>query len=334
MLKRVLMSVRFHGHGMAGIASVCALLLLPACASVPMNNADMTAQPGKSAIASAHPLATQAGMDIIAAGGNAFDAAVAVTSALAVVEPYSSGIGGGGFWLLHRAEDGFQTMVDGRETMPMAGHRDMYLDEQGNVIPGASMNGPLSAGIPGVPAAMVHMAQKYGQLPLAQSLAPAIRLANEGFEVDEHYARMAGFRLKAIQASVDAARLFLKDNAVPPVGHVIKQPELAATIRLIAEQGFDGFYKGELAEKLVKGVVDAGGIWTLDDMAAYRIKERTPVTTTYGDMKIVSAPPPSSGGIAIATILNILEGYDLAAPTVIGRFISVIPILSMCHRRV
>ena len=284
------------------------LLLLT---STVMSSVMAASAPGKNAIASAHPLATQAGMEILAAGGNAFDAAVAVTAALAVVEPYSSGIGGGGFWLLHRASDGFQTMVDGRETTPAAGHRDMYLDKEGNVIPGASMDGPLSAGIPGVPAAMGHLAKNYGTLPLAKTLAPAIKLANQGFEVDAYYARMAGFRLQAIQASPEASRLFLKDNAVPPEGHVITQPDLALTLQAIADKGFDGFYKGEVAKKLVDGVRANGGIWTLKDLANYQIKERQPITIRYRDMNITTAAPPSSGGVALATILNILEGYDL-----------------------
>ena len=143
------------------------------------------AHPPVAGIASAHPQATQAGMDILASGGNAFDAAVAVSAALAVVEPYSSGIGGGGFWLLHRQRDGFQVMVDGREKAPLAAYRNMYLDDDGNVIPDLSVNGALAAGIPGTPAALVHIARRYGKLPLHRSLAPAIRLAREGFKVDE-----------------------------------------------------------------------------------------------------------------------------------------------------
>jgi gamma-glutamyltranspeptidase/glutathione hydrolase len=134
-----------------------------------------------NAIASAHPLATQAGYEILAAGGNAFDAAVAITAALAVVEPYSSGIGGGGFYLLHRTMDGFETMLDARETAPGRATSNMYLDEDGNVIPGLSRNGPLSAGIPGIPAALEHLAKRYGKLPLNKSLAPAIRYAKQGF---------------------------------------------------------------------------------------------------------------------------------------------------------
>lgn len=143
--------------------------------------------PRSHAIASAHPLATEAGLLVLEAGGNAFDAAVAVSAALAVVEPYGSGLGGGGFWLLHRARDGHQVMVDGRERAPAAAAADMYLDDQGKVIPGASIDGPLAAGIPGVPAGLAHIAGRYGRLPLAVSLAPAIILARDGFPVDHVY---------------------------------------------------------------------------------------------------------------------------------------------------
>ncbi|QKT03133.1 gamma-glutamyltransferase [Ectothiorhodospiraceae bacterium 2226] len=270
------------------------------------------AEPPAAAIASAHPLATEAGQAILAEGGNAFDAAVAVTAALAVVEPFGSGIGGGGFWLLHREEDGHQTMLDGRERAPLAAHRDMYLDERGEPVPGLSVDGPLSAGIPGTPAAMAHLAERYGRLPLARSLAPAIRLAREGFEVSEQYRRMAGFRVEALRASPAAAAVFLHAGEVPPLGHRVRQPDLAATLERIAEAGAAGFYEGPLAKALVEGTRAAGGIWTLEDLAAYRAVEREPVRGRYGDVRITAAAPPSSGGVALLTILNILAEVDLA----------------------
>ncbi len=270
-----------------------------------------TQPPSASAIASAHPIATAAGHEILAAGGNAFDAAIAVTATIAVVEPAGSGIGGGGFWLLHRASDGFETMIDGRERAPLNAHRDMYLDEAGNVIKGLSMNGPLAAGIPGEPAALVHLAEKYGRLSLKQSLAPAIRAAREGFAVDEAYHRRAGFRLKAMQQNAETARIFLLYNEAPPVGHIIKQPDLANTLEAIAEKGFDGFYRGPIAEKLVSGVQAGDGIWTLNDLAQYRVVERKPIKSQYKGYELTSAAPPSSGGIALATMLNILSAYDL-----------------------
>lgn len=268
-------------------------------------------RPKVAAIASAHPLATQSGFEILTAGGNAFDAAVAVSAALAVVEPYSSGIGGGGFWLLHTAEDGRDVMVDGRERAPLAATRDLYQDEQGNVIPGASMNGPLAAGIPGEPAALVHLAGKYGRLPLAKSLAPAIRLAREGFKVDAYYLRMAEFRQAVLQASDDGSHIFLDDGELPQEGDLIRQPELAATLQALAEHGRDGFYAGTVAGKLIAGVRASGGIWSQKDLDSYEIVEREPIRGEYHGVRITSAAPPSSGGIALVTMLNILEGYKL-----------------------
>ncbi len=269
------------------------------------------ARPPVQAIASAHPLATAAGLEILAAGGNAFDAAIAVSAALAVVEPYSSGLGGGGFWLLHRVGDEKQLMVDGRERAPLAAHRDLYLDESGEVIPGLSMNGAMAAGIPGEPAALAHMAEHYGVLALRRSLAPAIRLAKEGFPVDAHYRKMAQFRLAVLQEFESSEAIFLDFGDVPEEGALIKQPQLARTLMLLGQYGRDGFYAGETADRLIAGVRAAGGIWTQEDLQDYRIVERPALTFSYRDMRIVSAPPPSSGGVALATMLHILEGFDL-----------------------
>lgn len=267
-------------------------------------------KPPHAAIATAHPLATAAGQEILQAGGNAFDAAVAITAALGVVEPYGSGLGGGGFWLLHRSSDGYQAMVDGREKAPGAAHRDMYLDKKGNVILGASINGPLSAGIPGVPAAMVHLAKNYGRLPLNKSLGPAIRLAKNGFEIDKQYRRYAKMRLKTLRQYPSAARLFLHNNEAPKLGHLLKQADLAKTLESIAKNGNAGFYQGEFAKQIVDGVQKAGGIWSLDDLKNYKIVEREPVTTEYRGIKLVSVPPPSSGGVALASMLRMLDQYD------------------------
>ena len=268
-------------------------------------------KPPAVAVASAHPQATVAGMQILSAGGNAFDAAIAVSAALAVVEPYGSGIGGGGFWLLHRASDGKQVMIDGRERAPLAAQRDLYLDEQGDVVPGLSVDGALAAAVPGEPAALVHLAEKYGRLPLAKSLAPAIQLAEEGFEVDAHYRRMAGFRQQLMQRHASTKKIFLRDGKVPAPGSVIRQADLAQTLRSLASEGRNGFYGGDVADRLVAGVRAEGGIWTLEDLKQYTVVEREPVTFQYRDWRIVSAAPPSSGGVALATMLNILEAYDL-----------------------
>lgn len=269
--------------------------------------------PRLGAIASAHPLATRAGFEILEAGGNAFDAAVAVSAALAVVEPYSSGLGGGGFWLLQRAGEARAMMLDGRETAPGAAHRDMYLDAQGEVIPGASVNGPLAAGIPGVPAALDYLARHYGRLPLVKTLAPAIRLAERGFTVTGHYRRMAAFRLEALRASPEASRIFLKEGRVPPLGYRIRQPDLAATLRSLAARGRKGFYRGPVARQMVEAVRAGGGIWTAADLAGYEIRLREPVVFTWRGWRITAASPPSSGGVALATMLNMLEHDDLGA---------------------
>ena len=232
----------------------------------------------KGAIASAHPLASEAGQEMLAHGGNAFDAAVAVSAALAVVEPTSSGIGGGGFYLLHRASDGLDTMVDAREKAPGAASRDMYLDPQGNPIEHASTTGPLAAAIPGEPAALEYLARHYGKLPLTVSLAPAIRLAREGFPLYERLRSAIQFKRAGLLRSPDAARVFLTPSGeVPEVGALIKQPELADTIEAIARQGAAGFYSGRIARDLVNGVRAGGGIWTLEDLAAYRVVERKPL---------------------------------------------------------
>ncbi len=270
-------------------------------------------RPPAAAVASAHPAATRAGLEILQAGGNAFDAAVAVSAALAVVEPYSSGLGGGGFWLLHRASDGYEVMIDGREKAPLAARRDMYLDTRGEPVAGASIDGPLAAGIPGEPAALAHIASRYGRLPLKRSLAPAIRLADQGFKVNEHYRRMAEFRLKALRASPAAAQQFLLKGEAPPEGHLIRQPALAETLRALARKGRAGFYEGEIARRLVGEVGRNGGIWTLDDLRQYEVKEREPMVGSYRGWRVVSAAPPSSGGVVLLEMLNMLALKDLQA---------------------
>ena len=265
-----------------------------------------------AAIASAHPLATQAGKAILDQGGNAFDAAVAVAAALAVVEPYSSGLGGGGFFLLHRARDGKQVMLDARETAPLHATADMYLDAAGNPVPNASLNGARAAGIPGLPAGLVYLAQHYGRLPLTRSLAPAIWLAQQGFPADARYRAMAQARLARLQAQPAAAAQYLRRNDVPALGARIRQAALATTLHALARYGAAGFYRGPVARELVASVRAGGGIWTRADLTRYRIKERTPITFDYRGMHIVSAPPPSAGGVTLAQTLNILARYDLA----------------------
>ncbi len=267
--------------------------------------------PGTAAITTAHPQATAAGREILNQGGNAFDAAVAIAAALAVVEPAGSGLGGGGFWLLHRADDGFEVMVDARERAPLAAHADMYLDEAGQPVPGLSLDGPLAAAIPGTPAALVHIAERYGRLSLNKSLAPARRLARRGFLVTERYQRLAGWRLRALRASPAAAQVFLDGGVVAAEGYRVKQPDLARVLKQIAKHGRAGFYAGRTAKQLVDGVRAAGGIWTLEDLATYHVIERVPVKGTYRDVRITSAALPSSGGIVLMQILNMLQDEAL-----------------------
>ncbi len=284
---------------------LCVVLLSFSCAA---------AQEKDAAIASAHPLATAAGYEILKRGGNAFDAAVAVAAALAVVEPYSSGLGGGGFWLLHRAADGYQVMVDGRETAPSGVKQELYFDRDGKPIQGATTQGGRAAAIPGAPAAMVHVAQRYGRLPLKDALAPALRYAREGFKIDPRYARVAKLRERFVQSGAGTARVFLVGNHAPQPGYLLRQPELAATLELIAREGAKGFYSGRVAQALVTAVNAVGGVWQLADLENYKAVERAPLRFTYRGAEVTAAPLPSAGGVALAQSLGILERFELGAP--------------------
>lgn len=285
----------------------CATFLLTVVFGISQVYADAT----RAAIASAHPLATAAGFEILAKGGNVFDAAVAVSATLAVVEPSGSGLGGGGYWLLHREQDGFETMIDGREKAPLAAHQSMYLDKAGNVIPRLSLDGALAAAIPGMPAALAHLSGKYGRLSLAESLQPAIRAARNGFAIGEKHRKLLKFRAEVIRKHSPTAQIFLVNGNIPKAYSILRQPDLADTLKQLAESGRDGFYDGEIADKLVKGVNKTGGIWTKQDLADYRVVEREPVRGRYRGIQITSAAPSSSGGIVLVEALNILSGYDL-----------------------
>lgn len=288
--------------------------------------------PPAAAVASAHPLATDAGLQILAQGGNAFDAAVAVTAALAVVEPAASGLGGGGFWLLHRESDGRQLMLDGREKAPEFAHARMYLDENGNVRERASLDGPLAGGIPGIPAGIVYLAMNFGQLPLSQSLAPAIAYAENGFQLGPDLHSSLDGKAELLNRYPSSAAIFLVNGEVPDVGHLIIQKDLANTLRAIAGKGFAGFYQGEIARKMVHGVQQAGGIWTLKDLEQYVVLERAPVVTQYHDIKIISAPPPSSGGIVMGQALKMLEHFDLEDMDRVTRAHHIIESLRRAYR--
>lgn len=315
---------------MTRLRQTLSLSVLLLC-STPLLAAD---GPGRSAVASAHPVATEAGLEIMADGGNAFDAAIAVAATLAVVEPYSSGIGGGGFFLLRQPGNPDQPyrFIDARETAPGKAGRDLYRDSSGEVQRDPAINGPLAAGIPGIPAALVHLAEHYGRLPLAQSLAPAIEAAENGFTSSEHYRTLVGFRLDAMQRDAETARLFLRDNQAPETGTLITQPELANTLRSIAQDGRDGFYRGPVAERLLRGVQAAGGVWQQADLDNYRVIERSPIRFSSGGYQVISAPLPSAGGIALAGILQALPALPASPNRSIAQTHQLVELMRRVYR--
>jgi len=291
------------------------LLLLSLIASLLWLPADLTAAPlspthaPHAIVVSLHELASNAGVEMMQAGGNAIDAAVATGFALAVVHPQAGNIGGGGFLLL-RTANGESHFIDFRERAPAAATENMYLDAQGNVIENLSLVGYKAIGVPGSVAGLVYAEKKYGRLTLEKVMAPAIKLARNGFPLayedtqdlrtDEHLAKFSVSR-----------HIFQRDGNFYQPGEILKQPELARTLERIAKNP-DGFYHGALARELAATIQKNGGLITTADLAAYEVKEREPVRGTYRGYDIISAPPPSSGGAVLIEILNILEGFDLA----------------------
>jgi gamma-glutamyltranspeptidase / glutathione hydrolase len=294
--------------------------------------APVQARPGHAAIASANFIATNAGLEVLAKGGNAFDAAVAVASTLSVVEPESSGIGGGFMAVLHRAKDGHDIFIDAREAAPAAVDRKDYLNPDGSPNRDTALRGPLSAGIPGEPAGLVLLAKRYGRLSLQQSLAPAIRTARDGFKPDARLRGALAGEQKDLQRWPASVAKYLPDGKPPAEGVIWRDPDQARTWELIAAHGDDGFYHGETAQKLVAAVRAAGGNWTLADLANYRAKERTPIVLNYRGYRIVTAPPPSSGGVAIAEILNILSGFDLSKMDQVQRVHTIVEAMRRAFR--
>ena len=263
-------------------------------------------------VVSVHHLASDAGLEILRAGGNAVDAAVATGFALAVVHPAAGNLGGGGFMLL-RSSDGHATFIDYREKAPLAATETMYQDEHGNVIPGNSLQssviGYRSIATPGSVAGMVYAERKYGKLGLARVMAPAIKLAGEGFVLTAEEARE--LTDPDLAKFTDSKRIFQRDGNLYKEGEAFRQPELARTLTRIAADP-DDFYRGKLARELVDVVRKGGGLLTLDDLAQYSAVERAPVTGAFHSYTVISAPPPSSGGIVLISALNILSGFDLA----------------------
>ena len=259
-------------------------------------------------VASVHELASRAGVEMMQAGGNAVDAAVATGFALAVVHPQAGNIGGGGFLLL-RTSTGETHFIDFREKAPAAATENMYLDAQGNVIENLSTVGYKSIGVPGSVAGLVYAEKKYGKLSLEKVIAPAIKLARDGFPLA--YEDAQDLRDQDLAQFADSKRIFQRDGNFYKAGEILKQPELARTLERIAKSP-DDFYHGALARELALAIQKGGGLITADDLAHYEVKEREPIRGTYRGYDIISAPPPSSGGIALVEILNILEGFDLA----------------------
>lgn len=251
--------------------------------------------------------AADAGLSILKQGGNAVDAAVATGFALAVTYADAGNLGGGGFMLL-RMKDGDAHFVDFREKAPLAASRDMYLDKQGNVIPNASTVGFQSIGVPGTVAGMVYAEKKYGKLTLKQVMAPAIKLASGGYVLTGQEAQI--MQDKVLAQFPESRRIFQRDGNFYQAGETFKQPELAETLRTIAANP-DDFYHGEIAKKLVAFVRSNGGILAEKDLAAYEVKDRAPLVGRYKGYEVVTSPPPSSGGIALIEMLNMLNAYDL-----------------------
>jgi len=261
-------------------------------------------------VVSAHHLATKVGVDVMRRGGNAVDAAVAVGYALAVVYPAAGNLGGGGFMTIQFA-DGRKTFLDFREKAPLAATPDMYLDSDGNVIKGLSTKGHLAVGVPGSVAGLEMARAKYGTKTRAELISPAIQFAEHGFVLEQGDVDLLVTATSDFRNDPDSAAIFLNHGQPLKAGERLTQKNLARTLRLIAQRGADVFYKGSIADAIVASIIHGKGIITKADLAQYNVRELTPIECDYRGYHIVSAPPPSSGGVVICEILNILEGYPL-----------------------
>ena len=262
-------------------------------------------------VVTAQHLATHVGVDVLKAGGNAVDAAVAVGYALAVVYPAAGNLGGGGFMTVQLA-DGRKTFLDFREKAPLAATADMYLDKDGNVVPGLSAKGHLAVGVPGTVSGMELALSKYGTLKRAQVIAPAIKLAEDGFALDQGDIDMLHSATEEFKKDQDLRGIFLNKGEPLQVGQKLVQKDLARTLREISAKGTDGFYKGWVAKAIVDSSQAGKGIIAQADLDKYQTRELAPIECDYRGYHVVSAPPPSSGGLVICQIMNILEGYPMA----------------------
>lgn len=265
-------------------------------------------------VASPEQLAAEIGTEILRQGGNAIDAAVATGFALAVTYPRAGNLGGGGFMLIHLASEDRQTLIDYRETAPMAASRDLFLKENGEVDRTREYFSHQSAGVPGTVAGLLYALEKYGSMSREQVLAPAIALAEQGMPVSFSLNLDIRARAKQLRKNPEALRLFFRADGSPyEIGDTLRQSDLAWTLRQIQKNGSDGFYREEVARRIVAEMEAGGGLISAADLAGYRAVERQPVRGQFRNFEIVSAPPPSSGGVHIVQMLNILEGYELAA---------------------
>jgi gamma-glutamyltranspeptidase/glutathione hydrolase len=283
-------------------------LLLAPCAGHAASAAPVAAQNGMVVTAQEH--ATRIGVAVLRNGGNAIDAAVAVGYALAVVYPAAGNLGGGGFMTLQLA-DGRKTFIDFRETAPLAATASMYLDEKGNVIPDLSTRGHLAVAVPGTVSGLEYARAKYGTLPRARLIAPAIALAEHGFVLSQGDVDMLREGTDDFRKNAPTAAIFLDRNLPFQAGATLRQRDLARTLRNISRRGPDGFYKGETGAALVAASRAGQGIITQADLDAYATRELVPVECDYRGFHVVAAPPPSSGGVVLCEMLNILEGYPL-----------------------
>jgi gamma-glutamyltranspeptidase/glutathione hydrolase len=255
-------------------------------------------------------LASEAGMEILRRGGNAVDAAIATAFALSVVDQASSGLGGGGFMVIYRAKDQQAFTLDFRETAPQAARRELYTKD-GKPVAALSLTGGLAVAVPAEVAGLVEARQRFGTLSLATLVAPAIKLAHEGFALDPALRVAIERQQSAMKRSADLGRVFLPNGMVPKEGDVIRQPDLSATLKTIAEDGGESFYRGRIAAAIVNTVQSSGGVITRDDLKNYKPVWREPLIGSYRERRVITMPPPSSGGVAILQMLNILEGFNL-----------------------
>jgi gamma-glutamyltranspeptidase/glutathione hydrolase len=267
-------------------------------------------QRGAGIVVSDHPLATQAGTEILDRGGNAVDAAIATGFALAVVDQAASGLGGGGFMIIYDARDKRAHALDFRETAPEAARADLYV-RNGKPAPSLSLTGALAVAVPGEAAGLLAAMKRFGSLPLAVLMAPAIRLATEGFPLDAALRYAIERQSSNMKKFPELGRVFLVKDEVPPEGEIIRQPDLGQTLKAIVSEGADVFYQGWIAQAIVDSVKKDGGVLTLEDLRSYKPIWREPLVGSYRKRTVITMPPPSSGGVALIEMLNVLEGHQL-----------------------